>query len=537
MPLPSCLPTRVTPSAVFVYAATFLGLSYTSAAPPDAKDRPPKEPKKSATVEGMAILAPVWKASTIRLSESDDLNADSYKEAQDWVTERYKEVLTHRQASAKPVIAPAVPVGTGDLVVYVSDRSIEARTVRPTKLLGEPTRPGELTLQAWSDGGLIHCARNLGPRTAAAEWMKQHGKDATADILLHRTLSTSFTVKDRHIHGVDELALVPPDDAVRRGNFSVFAAGVKYNEVKTWERESGGKLVVRFPDNHPAAQLEASAPERHALGPPLVDGNRSYFLEDRDGQLTVQCRDWQEHAKTFGSKPEVRDKASRVWETDLFRAPQPISKDPRRRIHATHLVQSGRFVLCPTHLGYVVALNAKTGKIEWFFEYAPITAKRFQTFAPEWVVVPPVVAGDKYVYAPADFPELLCLDVGTGKKVWSVKKGDGLYPAVVGDRVFIVGEKTVRALSLKDGAEQWKLDLPGLTCGRGAVLGDTYLVPVSEPKARRGMIAVVDLKAGKIAEVLKPEKDEPIGNLVVHQEFLISQTLTEIAVFPIKKRE
>jgi hypothetical protein len=103
--------------------------------------------------------------------------------------------------------------------------------------------------------------------------------------------------------------------------------------------------------------------------------------------------------------------------------------------------------------------------------------------------------------------------------------------------VLVIGEKSVRSLSLKDGAEQWKLDLPGMPCGRGAVLGDTYLVPVSEPKTWRGMIAIVDLKTGKIAEVLKPEKDEPIGNLVVHQEFLISQTLTEIAVYPIKKRE
>jgi hypothetical protein len=77
----------------------------------------------------------------------------------------------------------------------------------------------------------------------------------------------------------------------------------------------------------------------------------------------------------------------------------------------------------------------------------------------------------------------------------------------------------------------------GLPCGRGAVLGDTYLVPVSEPKTWKGLIAVVDLKAGMVAEVLRPEKGEPIGNLVVHGDFLISQTLTEIAVFPIKKRE
>ena len=142
--------------------------------------------------------------------------------------------------------------------------------------------------------------------------------------------------------------------------------------------------------------------------------------------------------------------------------------EPHRRIHAIHLVQAGDLILCPTHLGRVVAVDAKTGKIRWTHEYAPLDAKRFPTFAPEWVVVPPVVVGDKYIYAPADFPELLCLNVADGKKVWSVKKGDGLYPAVVGEQVLVVGEKTLRSLNLKDGSEQWKLDLPGLPCGRNA---------------------------------------------------------------------
>src|SRR5262249_21682824 len=159
-----------------------------------------------------------------------------------------------------------------------------------------------------------------------------------------------------------------------------------------------------------------------------------------------------------------------LWDTELVTAPTSVVADPHRRIHAIHLTKGSDLILCPTHVGRVVAFDAKTGKVKWTHEYSPLDAKRFPTFAPEWVVVPPVVAGDRYVYAPADFPELLCLDVATGKKVWSVKKGDGLYPAVVGDRVLVVGEKTVRAVGLKDGAEQWKLDVPGLPCGRGAVL-------------------------------------------------------------------
>ena len=99
-----------------------------------------------------------------------------------------------------------------------------------------------------------------------------------------------------------------------------------------------------------------------------------------------------------------------------------------------HLVETDGLVIAPTQSGTGRRRRRQDRKDKWTHEYAPLDAKRFPTFAPEWVVVPPVVAGDKYVYAPADFPELLCLNVADGKKVWSVKKGDGLYPAVVGDR-------------------------------------------------------------------------------------------------------
>ena len=149
--------------------------------------------------------------------------------------------------------------------------------------------------------------------------------------------------------------------------------------------------------------------------------------------------------------------------------------------------------------------------------------------------MPPTIVSDRYIYAPADDPELLCLNVADGKEIWSANKRDGLYPAVIGEQVLVIGEKGVRSLRVKDGSEQWKLVLPGVPGGRGAVLGDTYLVPVSDPNTDRGMIVVIDLKAGKVSEVLHPDRDEPIGNLVVHEDVLLSQTLTEIAVDPIKR--
>jgi len=273
------------------------------------------------------------------------------------------------------------------------------------------------------------------------------------------------------------------------------------------------------------------------LACPLSRDGVWYCLYEHGKKLRLTAIAVEKYRKAADTNDPAPEAKATIWDGEFFQVPNSIEQEPQRRMHAITLVSAGGLVMCPTHLGYVVAVDAGTGQQKWFFEYAPVTAPRFENYAAEWVVVRPVVVQGKYVYAPADFPELLCLNVADGKKVWGVKKGDGLYPAVVGERVLVIGEKSIRSLALKDGSEQWKADLPGLPCGRGAVLGETYLVPVSEPKTWKGLIAVVDLNAGKVAEVLRPGKDEPVGNLVVHQDFLISQTLTEIAVFPIKKKE
>jgi outer membrane protein assembly factor BamB len=378
-------------------------------------------------------------------------------------------------------------------------------------------------------------ARELGPRTTTESWIERHGTDALAQLMFNRTLEYAAVLTPDRVHFVDELALLPPAPDLKADISSgIFSKAIQKNEIKTTSLETG-KLVTKVPQSGSIEADLKKTPLLVFLGAPVLFGDNLHMVFEIGGKLRVRCFDLQKYDKwrPYGKESDIAD--SIKWEKELSVAPTSVIEDPHRRIHAIHLVQAGDLILCPTHLGRVVAVDSKTGKIRWTHEYAPLDAKRFPTFAPEWVVVPPVVVGDKYVYAPADFPELLCLNVADGKKVWSVKKGDGLYPAVVGEQVLVIGEKTLRSLDLKDGKEKWKLDLPGLPCGRGAVLGEHYLVPVSEPKTWRGMIAMVDVKNGKISEVIKPDKDEPVGNLVVHQDFLISQTLTEIAVFPIRK--
>ncbi len=490
--------------------------SLTPAGPPEGK-----EPAKAAV---KPVLVPLWKKTTVGLPKEDDLFWKENSPAAEWLTSQYDQVTNERRKSARPLIPAAVPMGHGNGLLYANDNSIAFVSLREDKSYDPSIKPGEILWASEFESWVGY--RNGRTRATVDQWLTIHAEEVNS-LLFNRTLCCSFRVIDGSVCFIDETAIPVPAKQVQHVLSGLQKRIANSKDLRDWElaeRLAGnqlkasdhetGKLVAKLKGDFALGRI-------HYLGAPIGFGGKLFVVDEKEGKVELSAR--------LGTNQAT------IWSTELAKAPTPLVADPHRRIHSIHLVQAGDLILCPTHLGRVVAVEAKSGKIKWTHEYAPLNAKRFPTFAPEWIVVPPVVVGDKYIYAPADFPELLCLNVADGKKVWSVKKGDGLYPAVVGEQVLVIGEKTLRSLNLKDGSERWKLDLPGLPCGRGAMLGDKYLVPVSEPKTWRGMIAMVDVKNGKITEVLKPDKDEPIGNLVVHQDFLISQTLTEIAVFPIKK--
>jgi len=479
------------------------------------------------------VLVPYWKQSAVGFPEDEGFNAERNRATADWIVKLYRTAELDARNRGRPVIPPIVPVVESGLVVYANDRGVVARAVVAGAAFGERYKAGELAWHSDSDGGLHWQAHELGGRTAVTSWLKHESYAELGDAVLHRTHCHTVVVRGTVVHSVDDPGLLPPP----RKSDEVRVPRMQMNsECRTVVRDldlAFGKLLQFFGSKDFRSR---KAINYFVLGAPLTDRDLRVYLREHDGAVRLVKVDFPKYwAGHMQGGPDRGLDAGRKWEVDLATAPVELGNDPFRRVHALHLVEAGGLIVAPTNLGRVVAVDAVTGGRRWTHEYAPLDAKRFPTFAPEWVVVPPVVVRDQYVYAPADFPELLCLNVHTGKKIWAARKGDGLYPNIVGEQVLIVGEKTIRSLKLHDGSEQWKADLPGLPCGRGAVLGETYLVPVSEPKTWRGMIAVVDLKAGKVIEVLKSDAEQPIGNLVVDQDFLISQTLTEIAVFPIKK--
>jgi hypothetical protein len=502
--------------------------------PPKPPDKPADGPKATAE-RRLPATTPLFKRTTVGCPS--EFTTEGEKAAMEWLSGVYGMVTKARRSTGHPLIPPGRPQIVGTLVVYANDEGVASIAINDDK--GLELSRGEYAWAGVQFDSLVWRGRPVESQMSLAKLFGSHPVDRAAELMYSRTLSTSFVVQNQFMFAVDELGIVPAGENFRKNGtpelFGSLNDAMKQNGICAWDVATG-KIEAKFKDEqhfvHPIAKTLY-------LGPPILADEQFCAIHQPDRTLHLTSVRWKRPLGYLNQRTASAAKALVNWDTELVTSPKLVFEDPHRRIHAIHLTRAGDLILCPTHLGRVVAVEAKTGKVRWTHEYAPLDAKRFPTFAPEWVVVPPAVVGDRYVYAPADFPELLCLNVADGKKVWSVKKGDGLYPAVVGEgeQVLVVGEKAIRSLSLKDGSEQWKADLPGLPCGRGAVLGDAYLVPVSEPKTWKGLIAVVDLKAGKVAEVLRPEKDEPIGNLVVHGDFLISQTLTEIAVFPIRKKE
>jgi RNA polymerase sigma factor (sigma-70 family) len=533
--------------------ATLSGMAGTGDPPKPPADRTGDEhktPERTFAAERhVPGMKPLFKRTTIGVPE--DLDAERQASIAKWLQKLYAGIIEERRKAGKPLFSPAVPAGDGDRVIYANDMGIVCFSLTEQKTDDPPVKPGDFLWVSQSDTWIYYQPTYSGGASWLDPLLNRHGPNLN-DLITSRTLSRTFTRRAGSVELIDELAILPTAEELndqKKWQWSGIALRpslgpdywevIRTNAARVVDTQTGKLITLLGRNEHLVDKLEPFGGGVY-LGAPLPIGDDTIIIQEKNKRLRVTSVSWDKVRKASGDSTDrllSAANATFLWDAELVTSPTSVVADPHRRIHAIHLAKAGDLIICPTHLGRVVAVEAKNGKVKWTHEYAALAAKRFSTFAPEWIVVPPIVAGDKYIYAPADFPELLCLNVADGKKVWSAKKGDGLYPAVVGDQVLVVGEKTLRSLNLKDGTERWKVDLPGLPCGRGAALGETYLVPVSEPKTWRGMIAVVDLKAGKVAEVLKPEKEEPIGNLVVHKDFLISQTLTEIAVFPIRKKE
>lgn len=263
------------------------------------------------------------------------------------------------------------------------------------------------------------------------------------------------------------------------------------------------------------------------LGVPLVDGDEALVIGERDAEVHLHALD----AET--GKPK--------WSALLGYAESPIDRDTVRRNWSAQVAVDGGVIVCPTTLGWMIAIDRTSHSILWASRFSKIqpqpTTRRFgrnlntnqlKPLNERWGPSTPIIVNDKVLVTPPEDPILCCLDLATGEKLWQIKKGPHLYVAAIHNKtVVLVGNRVITAVSLENGTEIWahKMDFPAI--GIGVPVENRYYLPIQD-----GHIASISLDTGEVLERFRADtKSARLGNLLMYGGQVFAQSTLGVTAF------
>ena len=282
------------------------------------------------------------------------------------------------------------------------------------------------------------------------------------------------------------------------------------------------------------------------LGPPLLlDGKLLVLVEKKKELHVVTLQPATGKVLHWLRLAEVRE---------------PASENPLRRSQAAHLAYAEGVLVCPTNAGTVLGVDLKARVLLWAYGYREMTAPvdpvsdRFgqpppgmmyledgrlvaaPSVASGWSASAPLIRAGRVVFTAPDGLALHCLRLRNGQRLWTHPRQDGdLYVGgILADKVLIVGSKTCRALHLADGKVAWTLET-GLPSGMGIAAANHYYLPLKEAiRTRAPEICVLDVARGRIQAHthMRLRKQAVPGNLLLFEDSVLSQSLTEVAAYP-----
>ena len=264
-------------------------------------------------------------------------------------------------------------------------------------------------------------------------------------------------------------------------------------------------------------------------GTPVVDGNELYLVAGKGDDIRLWSLDCQTGV------PQ--------WSQLIAYSDTKIDLDLVRRLNTSQVAVGSGVIVCPTTVGWLVAIDQMRQSVLWAYRYTPqissanppdreagtqfLAQKELNA---QWCPSAPVISGNYVVLTPQDEPRLICLNVVDGQRIWDRPKETGIYLAGVFDqKVLIVGETGVSAIKLSDGNTLWttKFDDGIRASGRGVVVGDRFYLPLSN-----GELQSISLGAGQIMSQSYVGLRQPsLGNLAMHRGKLVSLNPTGITVF------
>ncbi|MEZ6048063.1 MAG: PQQ-binding-like beta-propeller repeat protein [Planctomycetaceae bacterium] len=289
------------------------------------------------------------------------------------------------------------------------------------------------------------------------------------------------------------------------------------------------------------------------LGPPLVHGNELYLLTEHKQQINLVALE--------------AESGSLLWSQGIGWVEFLIDQDMNRTYRAATPILAHNLLLCPCLTGTLVAVDRSSGSLRWVYDYRePGDSQQqrhwsrrskgnrghigFDDF--------PLVHDDRILYLPHQSEHLHCIDLTTGKTLWKQLRKDADYIGTLDDKLaFVVGRKSCRGLSLRNGRELWSSRL-GTPSGMGTRAGSVYLLPLQS-----GQVASIEIQTGAYSglshlhnrvdtpdvnatttalfnsnEEVEAETEQAPqvqwspGNLIANQDYIISAGPRGITIFP-----
>jgi outer membrane protein assembly factor BamB len=461
----------------------------------------------------------------------------------------------------EPIVPGFSPLVAGRIVVYRTYSDV--RSVALEEIKGKDVyeaEPGNIYFKSTPmDGSLSNILAHKDLRATIENWLNNFLRQPkSGNLLYENSLLGRLGISHGLVYTVDDLSIPAPQPIFpwmwQQDQIPVKVKEyVLGNSLQAFELATGKTKWKAGNDPENDRHKPDDFTYSHFLGAPLDVEDKLYVLNEKnknekgargEAELRLVCIDPKKVDNLF--RPKLIQAV-----LSLGKVPEHlrITHNPVRRISSVELVHQDGVLVCPTNAGKVFGVDLKKMAVRWTYVYkkdekkkpakdeipvidhqAPIELNR------EWRTPGIFLHQDRLVFAAPDEGSLHCIGIKDGKLIWKAPRKDGLYVAgIFGDKVVVVGPKTCWAAALKDGQEQWKIDT-GIPSGKGAAQGNIYYLPLrkSASSGKPG-ISLVDIAKGKILQTVDAAERNLPGNLLIHQDMLISQSATQIAAYAIAK--
>ena len=535
------------------------------------------------------------------------------RQGAEWVAQSLEAAFKRADPAKREVSLPGFfPVTANGMVIYRTYDGVYAVASQDGLVWqGKPRAVGERLWIAEAEGG-AQSIMSADDSAVPLGWWTQFWGPRNPGVLFENALLGSLSHDGRLVYYVDDIA-IPPPAPMNNPNMGIpqpgqnpgANTGTRLGAMQNYNRLTAvnldtGKLVWTLggPEGVPLKDEEEEKTTNSQLltenaffmGPPLAVNGRLYALYERKSQVKLACYD-PAHVVVAPAGPgstTVYRYPELLWTQNLGDASTSLRNDTLRRIQPAYLAYADGVLVCPTNCGVVVGVDVSARRLLWARYYGTPTDPKslpggggfpggagfrpginFNNGMPvpqpiptdRWRAAAPIIAAGKVLITAHDSDLLQCLDLRTGEAIWATgREQDDLYVGgVAGDRVLVVGKKSVRAYNLAgSGTASKQLAWPnkvatGTPCGHGVMGRDgVYYLPVlgSPEKAdpKEPQVWAIDAATGtvksKTAFRRKVETGvdarQLLGNLLFQDGQLFSQSALELTSFPLielKRRE